>query len=202
MTTDIILLETPTLVRCALVALLEQESDIRVVGSVGSSEEMLDLAEGLAPALAVVGLDLLNADAVTIAEDLHSRVPGCASLLLGSSPSWITIRRAFTGKVGGLVLKDSAPSHLIDAIRQVAKGQRVFDADVTVAAWRNEGCVLTDREVAVLDLAARGNTVAEIADSVRLSEGTVRNYLYTSVSKLGARNRLDAVRIAREAHWI
>ena len=111
------------------------------------------------------------------------------------------LRRALDAGASGYLLKD-APSHrLADAIRRVHAGGRAVDPELAAEAW-SEADPLTDRERQVLRLAAEGRSGAEIAEDLDLSEGTVRNYLSEAISKLGAKNRVQAARIARARGWL
>jgi two-component system response regulator DesR len=112
------------------------------------------------------------------------------------------LRRALAAHVTGYLLKDAPPDQLAEAIRMVAANRRVIDPQLALAAWDVPDNPLTPREIEVLRLVSAGSEVAEIATALFLSQGTVRNYLTTIVTKLNARNRVDAVRIAREAGWI
>lgn len=100
------------------------------------------------------------------------------------------------------MLKDAPSADLAQAIRRVAAGERVVDPDLAVAAIGARESPLTEREVEVLRLAGEGDELKEIAARLHLARGTVRNYLGAIVTKLDARNRLDAVRIATEAGWL
>lgn len=100
------------------------------------------------------------------------------------------------------MVKDAPPSRLADAIRQIAVGRRVIGSDLAVAAWGSTDCPLTDREIDVLRHAATGVGVPEIATHAYLSPGTVRNYLTNAVAKHHTRNRVDAIRIAKEHGWL
>jgi two-component system response regulator DesR len=113
-----------------------------------------------------------------------------------------TLRRALSARVAGFILKDAPAEKLANAIRDVAAGRRVVDADLALTAWENTECPLTSREVEVLRMAASGADAGDIAARLFLSAGTVRNYLTTIVTKLNARNRVDAIRLAEEAGWL
>ena len=104
--------------------------------------------------------------------------------------------------VAGFILKDAPPDRLADAIRCAAAGRRAIDPQLALSAWDVSENPLTVRELEVLRLTANGAEPAEIAATLFLSLGTVRNYLTTAVTKLNARNRIDAIRIAREAGWL
>jgi two-component system response regulator DesR len=111
------------------------------------------------------------------------------------------LRRALDAGVSGYLLKDAPASTLANAIRRIRAGARVIDPELAAEAW-TEADPLTDRERQVLRFAGEGATGAEIAERLSLSEGTVRNYLSEAISKLGASNRTEAARIARQKGWL
>ncbi|GGQ92066.1 response regulator transcription factor [Streptomyces flaveolus] len=112
------------------------------------------------------------------------------------------LRRAFDAGALGFVAKD-APSHrLIDAVHTVAKGERFLDERLTVALLEASRTPLTARELNVVAQAAQGSSIAEIAGALHLSRGTVRNYMASAIRKVGARNRVDAIRIVQSAGWV
>jgi two-component system, NarL family, response regulator DesR len=111
------------------------------------------------------------------------------------------LRRALDAGVSGYLLKDAPASTLANAIRRIKAGARVIDPALAAEAW-TESDPLTDRERQVLRYAGEGSTSAEIAERLNLSEGTVRNYLSEAMSKLGASNRTEAARIARQRGWL
>lgn len=198
---DVMLSDSLCLSRYALSALLEQREGIRVVGSVDSNLDALEFAELHRPDVTIISFDGAENGAVEIAEKIAG-LPGCRSLLLAAAFTRSVVRQAFTGGIDGMVQQSAHPNRFFEAIHRVQQGERVFDAELTVAALGNEGCPLTLRQLSVLEHLSRGDTVVDIAAQLHLSEGTVRNYLSSAVAKLGARNRIDALGIARDSHWI
>lgn len=186
------------MLRGALVALMELEQDLSVVAEVGNGNDILPTALEHRPDIAVIDIDLPGTDGLTAAAKLRSCLPSCRVLIITSLGNPAALRRALAAQVDGYVLKDALPSELAQAIRKVAAGQRVIDPQLALMAWDGPAQQLTPREVDVLRLAAAGEDVRVIAKELHLSIGTVRNYLTTIVHKLGARNRVDAVRIARD----
>jgi two-component system response regulator DesR len=112
------------------------------------------------------------------------------------------LRRALDAGARGYLLKDKPASELAAAIRRVNSGLRAIDAELAVEAWSADADPLNDRERQILQRAGDGRSSAEIAAELRLSEGTVRNYLSEAIAKLGAANRVDAARIARQRGWL
>ncbi|WP_410537343.1 DNA-binding response regulator [Streptomyces sp. KL2] len=198
----ILLAEDVHMIRGALVALLELEPDFSVVAAVDRGDVVVERALETRPDVAVLDVDLPGVDGLTAAAELHERLPDCRTLILTSLGRPGTLRRALAAHVTGFLLKDAPSDRLAHAVRSVAQGQRVIDPQLALSAWDCPDNPLSPRELEVLRLAAQGADAAEIAGTLYLSKGTVRNYLTTIVAKLNARNRIDAVRIAEEAGWI
>lgn len=198
----ILLAEDMHMVRGALVALLNLEDDLKVIAELERGDQILSAAREHRPDVAIIDIDLPGLDGLSAAELLHDRVPECRTLILTSLGRPGTLRRAMSAHVSGFLLKDAPPSDLAQAVRRVVAGQRVIDPQLALAAWGGSESPLTTRETEVLQLAAQGTEPHEIAEQLRLSVGTVRNYLTTAVTKLNGRNRVDAIRIARESGWL
>lgn len=199
----VMIAEDANMMRGALVALLGLEADIEVVAEVASGEEILPTAQETKPDVAVINIDLPGEiDGLTAAADLYRQVPGCRTLILSSLSRPNTLRRALAAKVSGFLLKHSPSERLASTIRDISAGRRVVDGELALAAWDSSDPPLTNREVEVLGMAAAGANAPEIAARLFLSAGTVRNHLRHGVTKLNARNRVDAIRIAREAGWL
>ncbi|WP_219462104.1 response regulator transcription factor [Nonomuraea rhizosphaerae] len=197
-----LLAEDMHLVRGAIVALLAYEEDIEVVAEVDRGDRILATAAAVRPDVAVIDISMPGKDGLEAAGELHEKVPDCNVLILTGVGTPGLLKRALEAHVRGFMAKDAPPGRLADAIRRVADGERVIDSELAIAAMSPPDAPLTDRELDVMVAAAEGATVAEIAAALFLAEGTVRNYLYRSTAKLGARSRIDAIRICREEGWI
>jgi two-component system, NarL family, response regulator DesR len=198
----VLLAEDMHMVRGALIALLNLEPDIEVVAEVSSGDKIVPTARQHKPDVCVIDIDLPILDGLTAATTIRETMPQVRTLMLTSLGRPGTLRRALAARVDGFLLKDAPPSELADAIRRVNAGERVVDSQLALAAWDRGECPLTDRELEVLRLAANGADAPDIANALSLSVGTVRNYLTTIMTKLNARNRVDAIRIADDAGWI
>ncbi|MBD0690539.1 DNA-binding response regulator [Streptomyces sp. CBMA123] len=198
----ILLAEDMRILRGALVALLTLEEDLEVVAEVATGNGILAAALEHRPDVAVIDVNLPGLDGITAARQVRTELPGCRTLILTALDQPGMIRRAMDAGVHGYLLKDAPPSELTAAIRTVAGGRRVIDPQLAVALWDRGQNPLTPRETDVLARASAGEEAVDIAGQLHLSVGTVRNYLTTAVVKLSARNRLDAVRIARDNGWI
>lgn len=198
----ILVAEHLPLVRRGLVASLDAETDLQVVADVGTAADIVPAALAHAPDAAVIDLDLPGVDGLTAAARLHERLPACRTLILSAQPNPGQVRRAFGVHALGFMCLDVDPDRLAEGLRQVAAGRRAVDTDLAIAALESATNPLTRRELDVLRIAAGGARSTEIADALFLSVGTVRNHLSRIMCKTGARNRLDAVRIASNSGWL
>lgn len=198
----VLIAEDMHLIRGALVALLSLESDIEVVAELERGDEILSAALRTRPDVAVVDIDLPGMDGLTAAELLYEQLPECRTLVLTGLSQPGNLLRALKVHVRGFLLKDAPASALADGIRRVGSGQRVLDPDLVAAALETGSSPLTARETDVLRTAESGIPTQDIADQLSLAPATVRNYLSNAIAKVGARNRIDAIRIARGAGWL
>ncbi|NEA98892.1 response regulator transcription factor [Streptomyces sp. SID13726] len=202
MHTRILLAEDVHMVRGALAALMEMEADLLVVASVGRGTDIVPTALETRPDVAVLDIDLPGTDGLTAATELHQKLPSCRTLILTSFGRPGLLRRALAAHAQGFLLKDAPPAQLAKSVRAVAAGRTAIDPELLLGAWDCLENPLSIRETEVLRQVAGGADVGEIADNLCLSGGTVRNYLTSVVSKLSARSRIDAVRIAYEQGWL
>jgi two-component system response regulator DesR len=197
----VLIAEDQGMVLGARAAQLEIEPDRSVVGRAPTGRAALDLARALQPDVIVTDIEMPEMSGLDLAravrdERLRSRV---VILTTFARPGYL--RRALDAGAAAYLLKD-APSHqLAEAIRRVHAGTRVIDPALAADAW-SEADPLSDRERQVLRLAADGLSSADIAATLTLSEGTVRNYLSEAISKLGAQNRVEAANLARAKGWL
>ena len=190
------------MVRGALKALIGLEQDMTVVAEVARGDKVLDAALTSQPDIALLDIEMPGADGITVAAQLRRRMPSCRSLILTTFGRPGFLRRAMESGAGGFILKDAPPQELALAIRRTAKGDRVVDPGLAAAALAEGMSPLTEREREVLAATDRGATIQEIAKTLFLSEGTVRNHLSAAIQKLEARNRSEAARIALQKGWL
>jgi two-component system, NarL family, response regulator DesR len=198
----VLIAEDMRILRDTLVALLELEDDLEVVAELAAGDQIVPAALQHHPDVAVIDIDLPGTDGLTAAAELHERLPQCRTLILTGLGRPGTLRRALAAHVSGFLVKDAPAQELVDAVRRVAADERVIDPKLALAALEAAGNPLSPREAEVLKRFAAGASAAEIAAELYLSYGTVRNYLASAVTKLGARNRVDAARIANQAGWL
>ncbi|HEY3906518.1 MAG TPA: response regulator transcription factor [Streptosporangiaceae bacterium] len=198
----LLLADDQELIRTALAALLDLQSDFEVVAAVGRGDEVVAAAKAHEADIALLDIEMPGIDGLAAAAVLAKELPGCRSLILTTFGRPGYLRRALESGASGFVVKDAPAEQLADAIRRVAAGERVVDPALAAATLATGASPLTARERDVLVAARPGATIAEIAEKLFLSEGTVRNYLSSAIAKAGARNRAEAVRTADEQGWL
>jgi two-component system, NarL family, response regulator DesR len=198
----VLVAEDMRILRDTMVMLLNLEDDIEVVAQVTDGNAIVPAVLDQRPDVAIVDIDLPGTDGLAAAAELYQQCPACRVLILTVLGNPGNLRRAVSAHVAGFLVKDTPADDLANAVRTVAAGGRVIDPHLALAALEVPENPLSPREAEVLRRFAAGAGPAEIAGAVHLSYGTVRNYLASAVTKLGARNRVDAVRIAAEAGWL
>jgi two-component system response regulator DesR len=194
--------EDQTMVRQALVALLELEPDLEVVAQAADGDEALAMAGKHNPDVAVLDIEMPGPNGIEVAGQLgRSGFDGKVIIVTTfDRPGYL--RAAMAAGASGFLLKDAPAADLAAAIRRVAAGERVVDPSLAAAALAQGDSPLTDREAEVLAAAASHDAVADVAARLHLSPGTVRNHLSAAIQKLGARNRAEAVQIAQRKGWL
>ncbi|RYJ28921.1 putative two-component system response regulator [Streptomyces sp. L-9-10] len=190
------------MMRGALALLLGMEADIEVVAQVGRGDAIVDAALTSRPDVALLDIELPGLSGLDAAAELRDEVPDCRVLILTTFGRPGYLRRAMEAGAAGFLVKDGPVEELAAAIRRVLTGETVIDPALAAAALSAGPSPLTARERDVLNAAVDGATVADIADRLRLSESTVRNYLSSAIGKTGTRNRMEAVRTARGQGWL
>ncbi len=198
----VLIAEDQTMLRGALAALLDLEPDITVVAQAANGHEALKLARDLAPDVIVTDIEMPQKSGLELASDLNLAESRARVIILTTFARPGYLRRALDAGAHGYLLKERPASELAEAIRRVHSGLRAVDPALAAEAWTADPDPLSDRERQILQRAGDGRSSAEIAAELRLSEGTVRNYLSEAIAKLGATNRTDAARIARTRGWL
>ena len=198
----ILLAEDQAMVRGALGALLSLESDMEIVAEVARGDEVVAAALAAQPDVALLDIEMPGCDGLTAAAQVHAKLPTCRVLILTTFGRPGYLRKAMESGVVGFLLKDAPAAQLAAAIRRAMAGERAVDPTLAVSALSDGVSPLTERERDVLAAAAHGASIAEIAASLYLSEGTVRNYLSVAMQKLGAHNRVEAAHLAEQKGWL
>lgn len=198
----VLLAEDQGMVRGALATLLALEADIEVVAQCSRGDEVVAAAEAAHPDVALLDIEMPGLDGLKAASLLHQAMPDCTIIILTTFGRPGYLRRAMEAGATGFVVKDGPADQLAVSIRRAVAGERVIDTALAAAALSDGSNPLTPRERDILHAASGGATIATIATSMFLSQGTVRNYLSSAIQKTGARNRLEAVRTAEQHGWL
>jgi two-component system response regulator DesR len=198
----LLIADDQALVRGALAALLGLEHDIEVVAQVGRGDEVVEAARASEADVALLDIEMPGIDGIAAASLLRSEVPGCRALIVTTFGRPGYLARAMQAGALGFVVKDTPAAELADAVRRVSLGLRVVDPALAAESLAQGDSPLTERETDVLAAARDGGSIADIARTVHLSEGTVKNHLSSAIGKTGGRNRADAVRVAVERGWL
>jgi two-component system response regulator DesR len=202
--TTVLLADPHQLVASAIGTVLGLESDLDIVGIVSDGREVLPIARRTTPDLVLMDAAMPGLDSILVATELRTAFPALSVMLMTSTGSAIELQRAMGCGAHGYLRKNVTPSALVAAVRQVAAGQQIFDPGIVIDAVtrRNAAATPSARELMTLRLVAAGMSNKEVAAKLCLTPGTVRNYVSSVITKTNARNRVDAVRIAREFAWI
>ena len=202
MSVRVLLAEDQAMVRGALSALLDLEEDVEIVAEASRGDEVLPAALDALPDVALLDIEMPGGDGLGAAAALKENLPSCRVIILTTFGRAGYLKRAMESGAVGFLLKDAPASGLASAVRRVMNGERVVDPGLAAAALSEGESPLTGREREVLSASANGATIEDVAVKLYLSEGTVRNYLSTAIKKLGARNRVEAARLAERKGWL
>lgn len=198
----VVLIDDENLIRSALATMLDLEADIEVVAQASSAAEGVRTVAEHTPDVAVVDLQLPDGDGLEICAAIAQHSPATRCMILTSHARPGYLKRALEQGIGGFLPKTTSAEQLAAAVRQVAAGRRAIDPELAAETISSGDSPLTPRESDVLEFAADGASIDQIAPRAHLAEGTVRNYLSNAQAKLQASNRHEAVAIARRHGWI
>lgn len=198
----VLVAEDMHMIRGALVALLSLQDDMEVVAETDRGDRILEIALRTRPEVALIDIDLPGLNGLVAAEQLHNHLPECRTLVLTGLSQPSNLLRAMKAHARGFMMKDAPAAALADGIRRVHNGERVIDQNLAAIALVTGDSPLTHRQADVLRAVDSGLSTEQVAVQLALSPATVRNYLSQAISKVGGRNRIDAIHKARDAGWI
>ena len=222
MTIRVLVADDQAMIRGALAGLLDLESDIEVVAQAADGAQALDelarlagapgasdpsgasgAARASAPAdVAIIDIEMPRMDGITATQAIRSRFPGVRVLIVTTFGRPGYLQRALDAGATGFMVKDAPVETLAEGVRTVAAGGRAIDQSLALEALSTGSSPLTDREADVLREVEGGGTIADIAHSLGLSQGTVRNHVSSAMLKMDARTRAEAASLARAAGWL
>jgi len=197
----VVLAEDQDMVLGALAALLSLEEDIEVAAQTRDGREALDACRRLEPDILITDIEMPLMTGLELTNEIQRSDLRTRVIIVTTFARSGYLRRALDSGARGYLLKDAPAADLAAAVRRVHRGGLAVEPQLAAEAW-SEKDPLTDRERQVLRLAGLGQSSARIAETLFLSEGTVRNYLSEAIGKLGAANRIEAAAIARQKGWL
>lgn len=198
----LLLADDQALVRGALAALLSLEPDLEVVAQVGRGDEVVAAVAEHQPDVCLLDVEMPGLDGIATAAALRTAYPQVKSLIVTTFGRPGYLRRALEAGASGFIVKDTPADELAQAVRRIFAGGRVVDPALATESLAGGANPLTDRERDVLRAALGGVPVTEIAATLHLSAGTVRNYLSSAITKTAASTRVEAAMIARDRGWL
>ena len=197
----ILIAEDQSMVLGALSALLDLEDDLQVIIKAENGKKALEMSKQCQVDIVLTDIEMPEMTGIELAQALQKSNHPAKVMILTTFARGGYLRRAMDAGVKGYLLKDAPSDSLADAIRKIYQGKIIVAPELITEAWADDD-PLTEKERKVLRLAAEGKTTEEIASLIHLSAGTVRNYLSEASSKLGAKNRVEAARIAKQKGWL
>lgn len=188
--------------REALSAVLSLETGVHVVAQVARGDDVVPSALRVRPNVVLLDVNLPGLDGVSAAAQLKAALPACRVIVVTAHERPDVLGAALKTGVEGFMGKGASVKELAEAVRKVARGDRVLDPRIVADALHAPDNPLGPRDIDILRLAAQGHTPAEIAEVLHLSPGTVRNNLAAINRKVGARNRIETIRVASARGWI
>jgi two-component system response regulator DesR len=188
----------------ALATILDLEDNLRVVQSCADGKQAFDYIqsnESERVDIVLTDIEMPDMTGLELAQKLFESKTPCKTVILTTFARSGYLRRAMDSGVKGYLLKDSPSQDLIDAIQKVHQGGTAIAPELMVESWMEKD-PLSDKERHALRLAKDGLSTEDIAQKLFLSSGTVRNYLSSASSKLNAKNRIEAARIAHQNGWL
>jgi two-component system response regulator DesR len=199
---NIVIAEDQKLLRGALTSLLQLEDDIKILAQLSDGKKAMEAIETLAPDLCILDIEIPIMTGLDVAEKIKEKDLPCKVMIVTTFARPGYLQKAMDIGVDSYLLKDEPIDFLVDSIRKVVHGKRVISTELATALFISEENPLTEREKDVLRLAAEDKTTAQIANTIYLTKGTVRNYLSTAIQKMEVESRHQAIKKAKEKGWI
>jgi len=200
---SVLIADDHALVRMGLSALLRYERDMSAVGEAEDRESAVRQAKKLHPDVVVMDLKMPILDGVEATRRIHAANTDTKVLILTTFGTSQDAARAIAAGAAGAIVKDEGNAVLLDAIRKVNSGEKVFSREILETIENDEPTLsLTPRQLEILQSAARGLSNTDIALQFNLSKDSVKHVLSDVFRKLGAANRAEAVTIALQKNLL
>ncbi|WP_129045617.1 response regulator transcription factor [Companilactobacillus metriopterae] len=197
---SIYLAEDQEILISALSEILSLEDDFQVIGTATDGEKALEEIRQLKPDLAILDIEMPKMTGLEVAEQIKDLDTKVVILTVFAQKNYF--QKAVNAEVNGYLLKDSKTDYLIDAIHNIMKGDTIYSPDLVKSVLTAEENPFNERETEIIKMISDGSKTADIANTLFLSEGTVRNYISSILSKTGSSSRIEAINVANDHGWI
>ena len=200
--TRILIVDDHALIRRGLADLLRYEKDLAVVGEASDGESAIAAAAELKPDVVVMDLMMPVMDGVEATRRIKESLPDTKILILTTFGTSADVSRAIAVGASGAIMKDASMEEQLAAIRTVASGAKVLSPEIAKVVQESPMPKFTERQLVILESAARGLTNKDIATMLEISVDAVKQHLAAICAKLNAANRVEAVAIALQKHLL
>lgn len=204
--TRIVIVEDQALIRDAIATILSLDNLFEVVGKYENGQQALDALQQISdeatmPDIILSDIEMPVLSGIDLAEHIANRHPNITVVIMTTFAKAGYIKRAMSANVKGFILKEASSEYLMSSMQAICKGKTIIEPELAILALEDND-PLTTKERKALRLVYQGLSTQQVADSLFLSQGTVRNYLSEAISKLHAVNSHDAARIAMQKGWL
>ena len=200
--TSIYIAEDQEMLNSALSAILNLEDDFTVIGNATEGQTALKEIISLKPDVAILDIEMPQMTGLEVAKELRLTKQDLKIVILTTFARKIYFELAVAAQVNAYLLKDGPTDKLVDTIHKILDGQTIYDSSLVSTILTAVKNPLTPQELKIMKEFSQGKSTQEIADSVFLSNGTVRNYISSILSKTGTHSRIEALNIAKKNNWI
>ncbi|MHC9000101.1 response regulator transcription factor [Enterococcus bulliens] len=200
--TTLFLAEDQKMLNTTLTTILDLEEDFTVIGNATDGKTALDKILKLQPDVAILDIEMPEQTGLEIAKAIRLANLPIKIIILTTFARENYFQDAIAANVNAYLLKDSPSDLLISSIRQVLEGNTIFSPELVKSVLRAEKNPLTKREMSVLEVIQTGASTAQMAKILFLTEGTLRNYISSILSKTGTHSRIEAINIAKKNGWL
>jgi two-component system response regulator DesR len=185
-----------------LAQLLDLEDDLEVIGTYCDGESAFNHIKYEKPDVAVLDIEMPKKTGLEVAKQINDQKLPVKTIILTTFANKNYFETAVKAHVRGYLLKDIPSDELIQSIHEVMAGKTIYSPELVSSILGDVNNPLSKKETQILTEIKKGRSTAEISQALYLSNGTVRNYISSILSKLGAANRIEALNIAEKRRWL
>lgn len=200
--TTIYIAEDQEMLSSALATILDLQDDFKIVGTSTDGKTALEKISVIKPDIAILDIEMPQMTGLEVAKELRIMKQNIKIVILTTFARSKYFEAAVNSEVNAYLLKDSPTDKLVETIHKILDGQTIYDSNLVSTILTATKNPLTPQELKIMKEFSKGKSTQEIADAVFLSNGTVRNYISSILSKTGSHSRMEALNVARQNNWI